>query len=256
MTKYEVRQENIDSAEALGKKDGVPNDIQQNDQHRSVHHAVKHRARHEFDAWAHTYDRSIVQHLLFQPTYRMFMEELYRWRRDDPAPFDLLDIGSGTGTWVAMVAGSPLPSRQLVGLDYSLSMCGVAHGKAQEIDEDAPSFLNGDAEHLPFRDQSFDVVTCSNSFHHYPHQREAVREMRRVLRPGGRLMLIDGFRDNVIGWFLFDVFITAAESTPEAKVCHVSWSDMREYFLDAGFKDVRQRKKNIWAPIFLTVGRA
>ncbi len=219
-----------------------------------VRHAVKHRARHEFDGWAHTYDHSIVQHLLFQPSYRMFLEELHRWRRNDETPFDLLDIGSGTGTWVAMVAGSPLSSRRLVGLDYSLPMCSVAHAKAAEIPDEVPVFLNGDAEHLPFPDQSFDVVTCGNSFHHYPHQAVAVAEMFRVLRPGGRLMIIDGFRDNAIGWFVFDVLITRGESTPEAKVFHAPWSTLRRYFGDAGFREIRQRKEGIWAPLFLTVG--
>lgn len=218
-------------------------------------HAVKHRARSQFDSWARTYDRSIVQHLLFQPSYRMFMQELYAWKRDDPSPFDMLDIGCGTGTWLAMVAGSALNSQQLVGLDYSVTMCHVAHGKAAAI-EDAPVFVNGDAEHLPFPDGSFDVLTCSNSFHHYPHQEAALREMRRVLRPGGRLMLIDGFRDNIVGWVLFDVFITKAESTPQAKVFHAPWSLMRRYFENAGFRQITQRKTNIWAPIFITIGVA
>ncbi len=235
----------------------------------AVTHAVKHRARHEFDAWAHSYDTSIVQHLLFQPAYRMFMEELYRWRRTDERDFDLLDIGSGTGSWLAMVAGSGLPARRLVGLDYSAAMCGVATKKAAALqngdqpppaaessDLTIPLFVNGDAEHLPFADESFDVLTCSHSFHHYPHQAAAVREMKRILRPGGRLMLIDGFRDNVIGWVLFDVFITRAESTPQARVFHAPWSLMRKYFEDAGFIDIRQRKTGIWAPIFLTVGVA
>lgn len=216
--------------------------------------AVKHKARTQFDSWAHTYDRSIVQHLLFQPSYRLFMQELYRWRKDIAAPFDLLDIGAGTGTWTAMVAGSPLPSRRVVGLDYSKNMCRAAHRKGSEIGTAAPNFINGDAEHLPFADRSFDVVTCSNSFHHYPHQQAAVIEMRRILRPGGRLMLIDGFRDNVIGWTLFDVFITLAESTEDAKVQHASWSQMRAYFEHAGFRDIRQKKTGIWAPIFITMG--
>lgn len=222
----------------------------------AVTHIVKDRAKRQFDSWAKSYDRSIVRHLLFDPSYRMFMEELHRWRRDMAEPFDLLDLGCGTGTWSAMVAGSRLPSRRVVGLDYSFSMVEIAHRKAKEVGEGAPSFINGDSEHLPFADGAFDVVTCSNSFHHYPHQQAAIREMHRVLRPGGRLMLIDGFRDNVIGWFVFDVIITKMESTPEAKVYHAPYSVMRNYFEEAGFRDIRQKKTNIWTPIFITIGEA
>lgn len=183
------------------------------------------------------------------------MEELYRWRRHDPRPFDLLDVGSGTGSWIALAAGIPLAVGRLVGLDYSVAMCHVAEAKARAV-ADPPVFVNGDSEHLPFADGSFDVVTCSHSFHHYPHQPVVVREMRRVLRPGGRLMLIDGFRDNVVGWVLFDVFITRGESTPEAQVFHAPAGLIRRYFADAGFRDVYQRKTGIWAPIFMTVGTA
>ena len=55
--------------------------------------------------------------------------------------------------------------------------------------------VQGDSERLPFATGSFDFVTCTNSFHHYPRQNRAVVEMHRVLRPGGRLLIIDGYRD-------------------------------------------------------------
>ncbi len=222
----------------------------------AVRHAVKDRARSQFDSWAHSYDRSIVQRLLFQPSYRMFMQELWRWRRDDPRPFDVLDIGCGTGTWIAMIAGCDLPGRRLIGLDYASAMCRMAQQKAEAVGDSRLQFVRGDAEHLPFDDGSFDVLTCSNSFHHYPHQAAAIKEMRRVLRPGGRLMLVDGFRDNIVGWVLFDVFITRAESTADAKVFHAPWSLMRKYFQDAGFHDIEQRKAGVLVPIFLTSGVA
>ena len=113
-------------------------------------------------------------------------------------------------------------------------------------------FAAGDSEHLPFADASFDLITCSNSFHHYPHQQAVVSEMRRLLRPGGRLIVIDGFRDNVIGWFVFDVIITRVEKD----VYHAPWSVMHEYFVRAGLTNIRRRKVNLWFPLLATIGDA
>ncbi|HWQ18651.1 MAG TPA: methyltransferase domain-containing protein [Methanotrichaceae archaeon] len=49
----------------------------------------------------------------------------------------------------------------------------------------------GDSEHLPWRDESFDIVTCIASFHHYPNPQRVLMEMRRVLRPGGNVIIAD-----------------------------------------------------------------
>jgi len=213
---------------------------------------MKSHARDEFEAWAHTYDRSLLHRFMFQPSYRMFLEELHVWRGHNDQPFDLLDIGCGTGTLAAMVAASPLLAR-VTGLDYSPAMCKVAAGKAGQIHLNEPvTFVSADSEHLPFADASFDVVTCSNSFHHYPHQQSVVRDVRRILRPGGRFMLIDGFRDNIIGWVVFDVIIAAVEK----HVFHAPWSTVHRYFEEAGFRDLRRRKFNFWFPLLLTVGTA
>ncbi len=165
---------------------------------------------------------------------------------------DLLDIGCGTGTLAAMLIGSSLNAR-VVGLDYAESMAAAASQKARSAHAgERACFTRGDSEHLPFADASFDVVTCSNSFHHYPHQEDCVRQMRRVLRPGGRLMIVDGFRDNIVGWITYDVVIAAVEKA----VHHPPWSLMRRYFEDAGFSDVRQRKLNVLFPLLMTIGTA
>ena len=216
-------------------------------------HEKKEAARREFDRWSQRYDRSILQRLLFRPTYEILLEEVVRWRSDTDVmdrPFNALDIGSGTGSWAAMLRCSRLSAR-LVGLDYSIEMCRRAASKTRELACDGLAFLNGDSEHLPFVDGAFDLITCSHSFHHYPHQPDVVREMRRVLRPGGCLIIVDGFRDNIIGWFVFDVFVAWAEGA----VHHVPWSTMRTLVQDAGITDIRQRKFNVWAPAFATIGR-
>lgn len=213
---------------------------------------MKSRARQQFEQWAFTYDRSLLNRFLFLPSYRLFLEELYAWRGISDTPFDLLDVGCGTGTLGAMLAASPMRAR-VVGLDYAPSMCKVATEKIRSRKlGDRLHYLAADSEHLPFADASFDVVTCSNSFHHYPHQQQVIHEMRRVLRPGGRLMLIDGFRDNVIGWIAFDVIITAVEK----EVFHAPWTTIHNYFEKAGFRDIRRRKINFWMPALLTVGVA
>jgi len=213
---------------------------------------MKSLARNEFESWAHTYDRSLLNRFMFQPAYRALLEELHAWRGGIDEPFDLLDIGCGTGTFDAMLAASPLKAR-VVGLDYAPAMCKVASAKAHQAGlADRLRYLAADSEHLPFTAGSFDVVTCSNSFHHYPHQQKVIHEMRRLLRPRGRLMLIDGFRDNVIGWVVFDVIIRGVEK----EVHHAAWSTIHKYFQAAGFCDIHRRKLNFWFPLLLTIGVA
>ncbi|NOT02335.1 MAG: methyltransferase domain-containing protein [Phycisphaerales bacterium] len=210
---------------------------------------MKRRARHQFDAWAQRYDRSLLNHFLFEPSYLVLMEEIARWHAEHGRTSRVLDVGSGTGTFAGLVAESAHPAR-IIGLDYAANMCVRASAKSRDSAESRrPAFVNGDSEHLPFADGSFDLITCANSFHHYPHQQEVVVEMKRVLAPGGRLIIIDGFRDCVIGWFVFDVVIDHIEKN----VHHVPWTAMHAYFEAAGFRDIRRRKFNFWFPAFATI---
>lgn len=214
------------------------------------HHETKAAARRQFDSWAGWYDRSILNRLLFRPGYEILIEELVAWRGDDRAPFQMLDVGSGTGTLAGLVAGSSLPAT-VVGVDYAAGMCKTAARKAAASGLDARvGFINGDSEHLPFADAVFDVVTCGNSFHHYPHQHAVIREFARVVRPGGRVIVVDGFRDNVIGWVVFD----AGVGSFEKGVHHAPWRQARGYFEQAGLQQIRQRKYGVWAPLLVTIG--
>jgi len=211
---------------------------------------MKSRARQQFEAWSGTYDRSILHHFLFRPSYAAALTEIGRWHAEHPRPFRVLDVGCGTGTLTGLLGASPW-SVEAVGMDYSPGMCVQAAAKVARAGlSGAARFVAGDSEHLPFADGVFDVVTCSNSFHHYPHQNAVVQEMRRVLGPGGRLVLIDGFRDNIIGWITFDVLINWVENA----VHHATWQQVHRYFADAGFRSIRRRKINFWLPLLVTVG--
>lgn len=205
----------------------------------------------EFDGWAESYDRSILQTLLFKPSYRAMLAEVGRWRDEtNRRCAEVLDVGTGTGTFVQMLVGENLASRA-VGVDFSPNMCQVARDKAARLGYGhRAEFVNADSERMPFDDASFDVVTCANSFHHYPNQQAAVREMFRVLRPGGRLILVDGFRDVLVGWLIFDVGVARVEKN----VHHASREEFRGFFKEAGFADVRQFKFNFLPPLLATVG--
>ncbi len=212
---------------------------------------TKDRAKHFFGSWAGSYDRSLLNFFLFEPSCFVFLEELVRFQQDHAQPFDVLDIGCGTGTLLDLMRSSNLQVGQLAGLDYTMEMCVLARSKCRNVESSQfPSILHADSERLPFADASFDVITCGHSFHHYPRQAAVVREFRRVLRSGGRLMLIDGFRDNAVGWVVYDVIIASIEKS----VHHASWSLMRKYFQEAGLVDVTHRKFNFWFPAFLTMG--
>jgi ubiquinone/menaquinone biosynthesis C-methylase UbiE len=212
--------------------------------------AINRHARAHFEKWALSYDRSAFNELVFFPSIRACQEEILRWKAGRAArPYRVLDVGCGTGTLLSIVARDE-QAELLIGLDYAREMVRRAGDKFSGSPfADRLQALCGDAERLPLADGSVDVLTCCNSFHHYPHQDAAVREFRRVLRPGGLLVLIDGFRDNVIGWVLFDVFVERIEK----HVHHASWSQTRAWIEQAGFDLVRQRKMNVLAPLLVSI---
>jgi ubiquinone/menaquinone biosynthesis C-methylase UbiE len=167
----------------------------------------------------------------------------------DRPPTRVLDIGCGTGIFAERLCESD-SSIEVWGVDFSLKM--IDEGK-RRMGAGAPiHFVQADSESLPLADGMFDVVTCSNSFHHYPDQGRAVSEMHRVLRPGGKLMILDGYRDRLWGRFIYDVCVVAVEGA----VHHASARRFRELFHEAGFTRVRQQAQLGLAPFLLTVGTA
>lgn len=100
----------------------------------------------------------------------------------------LLDIATGGGhvakafaPFVAEVVASDLTPEMLTEAEKFIRGLGIANVR----------FAQADAEELPFEDASFEIVTCRIAPHHFPHPERFVAEVARVLRPGGRLGLID-----------------------------------------------------------------
>lgn len=204
----------------------------------------KHQATHEFTRWSESYDRSILQWLLFGPSHRAIIGRIRS--EFGGRPIRVLDVGCGTGVFAARIRRA-LPEARVWGIDLVAGM--LAKG-AERWSRHADGVLpvQADSERLPFGPGTFDVVTCANSFHHYPHQDRAVREMRRVLRPGGRLILVDGYRDRPYGWLIYDVCVAHVEGS----VHHASAARIRDLFRAAGFGDVAQKVHRGFAPFLLS----
>jgi ubiquinone/menaquinone biosynthesis C-methylase UbiE len=85
---------------------------------------------------------------------------------------------------------------QLTGIELSPQMLAIARKRAQELGHLADLRV-GDVQHLDFRDESFDTVTCTLGFCTIPDTRAAASEAFRVLRPGGELLLLEHVRSPV-----------------------------------------------------------
>jgi demethylmenaquinone methyltransferase/2-methoxy-6-polyprenyl-1,4-benzoquinol methylase len=119
-----------------------------------------------------------------------------RWKRDAvglaleglPRPVRLLDLCCGTGD-MSFLAGE-LGAARVVGADFTLPMLGVARRRAAGRDRQ-PAFVAADALALPFANASFDAITVGYGLRNVADPRMALAEMRRVLAPGGRVVVLD-----------------------------------------------------------------
>jgi ubiquinone/menaquinone biosynthesis C-methylase UbiE len=102
----------------------------------------------------------------------------------------ILEVGCGTGTGLNFLSRLE-PEARFVGLDLSQPTIAVANSRFSRLDR--LRFVQGDAENLPFENGEFDAVICVESAHNYPDFPRFLAEVHRVLKPRGRLSLVDLF---------------------------------------------------------------
>jgi ubiquinone/menaquinone biosynthesis C-methylase UbiE len=105
-------------------------------------------------------------------------------------PDRVLDVGCGTGYLLRGLAVRIPEARELAGIDAAPAMIETARTMAGDR---RIRFATATAEHLPYLDETFDLVISTTSFDHWSDQRAGLAECFRVLVPGGRLVLIDLF---------------------------------------------------------------
>lgn len=113
-----------------------------------------------------------------------------------PVPGRLLDVGCGTGSLAAALAGWDVRPESYVGVDVAPAMLTAAGAKT----EAAPfpcALVAASAGELPLAAASFDTAVSASSLHRWPDVGAGLAELRRVLRPGGRVVLLDWSADHL-----------------------------------------------------------
>lgn len=138
-----------------------------------------------YDKTAHQYD-GIKE---FEPEWEQFFiaTPLMHQLRQIPAPL-ILDVATGTGRVPLLLLEQPTFHGTLIGVDASWGMLKLAHEKLRPFSHRA-SLIHQTVNSLPFPNNSFDAVTCLESLEFFPSDEAALKEMIRVLKPGGLLMV-------------------------------------------------------------------
>lgn len=155
--------------------------------------------QHLFDSIASVYDPMNL--LLTLGFWRYWQQSFIRFV--DPRPgMDLLDVACGTGELTMLLARRVTPRGRVTGLDLSESMLAVAGTKISRAGlTDSVNLRAGDALSLPFPDSSFDGASIGFALRNVADLRGALREMRRVVRPGGWVVSMDlSHPDSFLRW--------------------------------------------------------
>ncbi len=149
---------------------------------------IKHRIKKYWDWRSASFGRDSNKGKNTTEEWKRFLGSRFQ----DARGRSVLDLGTGTGDIALYFAEAGF---LVTGIDISSEMISCAKENARQTGLSV-SFERGDAENLRFEDNSFDILTLRNILWTLPSPQKALSECKRVLRPGGKILLSDGFWDN------------------------------------------------------------
>lgn len=175
----------------------------------------------------------------------------------------VLDLGCGSGThfeWIARMVGS---DGRITGLDPDPGNLGRAGARIENASyRDQVELVEGQlTDTLPFDDGQFDIVWCAGSLQYVPTPVETIREMMRVVRPGGRVAVQDvEMTSMLLGPMPDDLLIALKSSLPRGYTTgdehhdYVDWlvgHKLRSFFVEAGLREIRSAlRTRVYTPPF------
>lgn len=154
-----------------------------------------------------------------------------------PAGAVVLDIGCGGGSTIHKLAAMA-PQGRVVGIDYSPASVAISRQtNAREVEAGRVQIELGSVAALPFADATFDCVTAVETHYYWPDLPANVREVHRVLKPGGTFAIVaETYRGGPLR-------LLYALVMPLLRAAFLSDAEHRELLLQAGFADVETRHK-------------
>ena len=182
-------------------------------------------------------------------------------RRIAPRRLRILDLCTGTGD-IAIGAAELLPGAKVTGMDFSPSMLKVAARKAKRSGQKAIRLRRGNAMKIPYRDGYFDIVSISFGLRNCADPEQVLREIFRVLRPGGMMFCLESFVPDLVPvrplYRLYFAHVMPRIGGGRAHREEYEWlQESTERFMRAGeladrmracgFEDVRMRRQMMGA---------
>ncbi|MEI5907187.1 demethylmenaquinone methyltransferase [Bacillus spongiae] len=129
-----------------------------------------------------------------------------RWRNETMKKMNVqlgssaLDVCCGTADWTIALGEAVGKEGNVVGLDFSENMLSIGEEKLKSLSLDQVSLIHGNAMELPFEDNSFDYVTIGFGLRNVPDYLHVLKEMNRVLKPGGMAVCLETSQPTMFGY--------------------------------------------------------
>ncbi len=189
-----------------------------------------------FDRWSNTYDSSPIRFWM-----RHFQVPALREIQFHPG-IKILDLSCGTGELLQTLYQKSKGTAKIRGLDISEDMLQKARQKLSA----KIVLVQGDVHDIPFDNGEFDYVMGTQAFHHYNSQNRAVAEMKRVLKKGGKIIIVD------VNFFLPPVHWLFQKLEPGCVKIN-NKKEIRMLFNNNGIKTIKQQRNFLFA--IMTIGQ-
>jgi demethylmenaquinone methyltransferase/2-methoxy-6-polyprenyl-1,4-benzoquinol methylase len=210
-------------------------------------------------------------HKVFEKIYQNYdkmnsvisFQQHKKWRKDTMRLMNVqkgktaLDVCCGTADWTIALADAVGPTGEVIGLDFSKNMLIIGQEKVDQLQLKNVTLIHGNAMELPFEANRFDYVTIGFGLRNVPDYIQVLKEMHRVLKPGGMVACLETSQPTMFGfkqlYYFYFRFIMPlfgrifAKSYKEYSWLQESARDfpgmveLKKMFEEAGFKNVRYK---------------